>query len=190
MAVGLLVVVWVLLNPTDKLVPVLKALQVAEVRGAGILVRHRNRAENAGRLGECTIHLQRAGKNGIKAGDRATAAQSGIDQSARTGAGAAGASAGAAGARADRSAEAAGAAAGRTRDDAAVDAQRAAAGLGAQNVGVGNVQVVALNGDIEIVLQGQRDRVVHGEHRACHSASSCSIRGVLLRSGGGTVCGR
>ena len=107
----------------------LKTLQVAEVRGPGILIGHRDGAENAGRLGIKPIHLQRAGKNGIEAGDGGTAAQRGVNQSAGTGAGAARARAGAAGAGADRSAEAAGAAAGRARDDAAVDAQRAAAGL-------------------------------------------------------------
>src|ERR1700693_5080979 len=130
----------------------LEALQVVEVRCAGVLVSHRNWAEDAGRLRERPIHLQRAAENGIEAGDGRAAAQGGIDQSTSTGSSASGACAGAASARTDRYAEPARTAARRARNRATVDAQRAGASLGAQNVGIGNVQVVALNGDIKVVL--------------------------------------
>src|ERR1700722_5393990 len=111
----------------------LEALQIAEVRRSGVLVSHRDGAENAGRLRERPIHLQRAAKNGIETGDGGAAAQGGINQSTSTGSRASGACARAASARADRPTEATRTAARRARNRAAVDAQRARASLGAQN---------------------------------------------------------
>ena len=71
---------------------------------------------------------------------------------------------------------------------AAVDAQRAAARLGAQNIGVGDVQVVARDGDVEIVLQSQRHRVVDGEIQLAVLHQLVNPR-VLLRFGAGRLCG-
>ncbi len=58
-------------------------------------------------------------------------------------------------------AESAHAAAGRVLHDAAVHTENAGAGFGAPDVGIGDVQVVAGDRDVEVVFERQRDRVVH-----------------------------
>ena len=58
-----------------------------------------------------------------------------------------------------------------------------------KNIGVGNVQVVALNGDVEVVLHGQGDRVIHGEHKLAILHQLLYPRSVV-RFGAATLCGR
>jgi hypothetical protein len=64
------------------------------------------------------------------------------------------------GTRADLRAESAHASAGRVLHNAERHAQNGRTRLGPQHVGVGDVQVIARDGDVEIVLQRQRDRVI------------------------------
>ena len=55
--------------------------------------------------------------------------------------------------------------------------------VGAENVGVGDVQVIALDGDVEVVLHGEGHGVIHRQDRAFHraaaarSAAYCSDQG-------------
>ena len=84
-----------------------------------------------------------------------------MNQAARAGAGAARRDRSSALARAHLRTEPAYAAAGCVLHDAVVDAESAGAGLGAPDVRIGDVQVVAGDRDVEIVFERQRDRVVH-----------------------------
>jgi hypothetical protein len=52
----------------------------------------------------------------------------------------------------------------RILHDAGVHAQNIGSAFGPQNVGIGNVQVVACQHDVEIVLQGERNCIVDGQH--------------------------
>ena len=54
----------------------------------------------------------------------------------------------------------AGGSAGRALEQSGIYAERNRARTGAQNVGVGNRQVVALNADVEVVLQRHRHRII------------------------------
>ena len=67
---------------------------------------------------------------------------------------------GSTGAGAHRAAEAAHAAAGSVLHDAGIDAENVGARLGAQVIGVGDVEVVAGDIEVEIVLQSERNGVV------------------------------
>src|SRR5258708_3548324 len=50
--------------------------------------------------------------------------------------------------------------AGRTRRHRSVHTPKKSAGLGPQDVGIGDLWTVTLQGDVEIVLERQRDRVL------------------------------
>ncbi len=141
----------------------LKSLRIGKVGGVGILRENGHGAEHAGGFGIVLVELQRAGDQRIEAGDGRADAERRTDQAVGAGADAAGGDGGAAGAGADRSAQAADAAAGRVLHDAGVDAENVGARLGAQQIGVGDVQVVAGDVDIEIVLERERDRVIDRE---------------------------
>ncbi len=67
---------------------------------------------------------------------------------------------GAAGAGADLSAEPADATAGSVLHHAGVHAESRCARFGAQDVGISDIQVIARDGDVEIVLERQRDGVI------------------------------
>ena len=61
---------------------------------------------------------------------------------------------------------------------------------GAQNVGVGNIQVVALNRDVQVIFHGQRDRVIHGKHQLAILHQLLDARRIAQSLGGATLCGR
>ena len=50
--------------------------------------------------------------------------------------------------------------AGWTRGDRSIHAAKKAAGFGAQDIGVGNLWSIALQGDVEIILERERDRIL------------------------------
>src|SRR5450432_552904 len=143
----------------------MKALRVGKVGSVGVLSDDsaRRRAENAHRFGIVLVELQRAGELGIEADDRRSYAERRVDQAIGAGAGAACRDRGAARAGADVTAEPANAAAGSVLHDAGVDAENAGAGSGSQQIRFGDVQVVAGDVEVEIVLQRERDGVVDGE---------------------------
>ena len=141
----------------------LEALGVAEVRGVGVLGNDRDGAEDADGFSVVLVELQRAGERRIEAGDGRADAESRTDQAVGSGARAAGRDRGAAGARADRAAQSAYAAAGRVLHDAGIDAENAGARFCAQQIGIGDIQVIAGDIEIEIVLERERDGVIDGE---------------------------
>ena len=81
-------------------------------------------------------------------------------KSARTGARTARTEAGAAGSRADLAAEAADATARRVLHDARINTQGRSAGSRAQHIGIGDIQVVAGDGNIQVVLERESDGIV------------------------------
>ena len=137
----------------------LKALGVRKVGGVGVLSQNRYR-EWTGGLCVVLVELQGAGEDRVEASDGRTDAKGGTNQAVGTRAHAAGSDRRAAGAGANCSTETAHAAAGGVLHDAGVDAENVGARLGAQIVSVGDVQVVAGDVDIEIVLERERDGVV------------------------------
>src|SRR5208283_1729605 len=141
----------------------LKSLRVAEISRVCVLRKNRDRAERAGGFRVVLVELQRARHLRIEAGNGRANAQSRTDQSVGARAGAAGRDGGAARAGADGAAQSPDSAARRILHDPGVDAENGCAGLGPQQVGLGDVQVIARDVNIEIVLQGERDRVVDGE---------------------------
>src|ERR1022692_183121 len=95
---------------------------------------------------------------------RRSCAESGLHQTGSAGAGSTRASGGAAGARARCArSEAAYTTARCASHNAGVDAAEGSASLRSLNIGVGDGQVIAGDGQIEIVLQRQRDRVLQGD---------------------------
>ena len=124
------------------------------------------------------ILLQRAGENRIEAGDVRSEAERGADQTARACARAARAEGGATGAGADLAAEAADATAGSVLHDTGIYAEGRGPGFGAQHVGVGDVQVVARDGDVEIVLERERDGVVQRQIQLAIVHELVDARGV------------
>ncbi len=106
------------------------------------------------------IFLQRARDDRVETGDVRPEAQRGTDQCRLRLRRAACSQSWCRRCRSRPGADAAHAAAGSILHDAGVDAEDGGAGLGAQHVGVGDVQVVARDGDIEIVFERQRNGVI------------------------------
>src|ERR1700691_545008 len=125
----------------------LESLGVAEVRGVSVLGNYRDGAEDADRFRVVLVELECAGELRIKAGDGRADAKCGTHQTVRPGAGADGAT------------ETADPAAGRVLHDAGVDAENGGAGFRTQQIGIGNVQVIAGNIEIEVVLERERNGV-------------------------------
>src|SRR4029077_10701125 len=141
----------------------LKSLLVCEIHRAGVLRQAgagKNALKDAGRLLTKVILLEGTRENGIVAVEDWAKAEGRTYQAVGAAAGAtraqAGASSGCSGVRSD----AAPAAARRIQDDARVHTEDVCARLSAQHVGVGDVEIVALDCDVEIVFQRQRDSVI------------------------------
>ncbi len=116
--------------------------------------------ENAGGWLAEMIFLQRSGDDRIKAVDDRSEAKSGTDQTIGAGADAACSQAGAAGGGTGSCADSADAAAGRVLHHSGIDAEDAGSSFCAQHVGIGDIQVVARDGDVEVILQRKRNSVV------------------------------
>src|SRR5579872_6042952 len=138
----------------------IESLGITEIRCVSVLRYDRNRAENANRFRIVLVELQRASELRIEAGDGRADTQGRTDQTVRAGARAAGGDGGAPCAGTDGSAESANSATGCVLHDAGVHAENAGSGLGSEKIGFRNVQVVAGNIEIEIVLKREGDRVV------------------------------
>ncbi len=143
---------------------------------------HWHRAEQTRGLGIVFIQLEISGEHGIEAGDRRPDAESRTHQAIGSGANSRGRYCRAAGTGANRSSEAANAASGRVLHDSGVHTQDAGARLGAQVVSVCDVEVVARDFDIEIVLECECDRIIDGEinlaiaDQRVHARRICEIR--------------
>ena len=131
-------------------------------------------------VGGCgkSIFLQRAGENRIEAGDERSQSERGTHQAPRACACAARTESRATGAGADLAAESADAASGSVLHDAGIHAEGLGAGLGAQDIGVGDVQVVARDGDVKIVLERQRDGIVERQVELAVAHQGIDARGV------------
>src|SRR5271165_6802678 len=103
-----------------------------------------------------TVTLQRACDHWVEAGDERSNSERRTGQASRAGAGARRTNRGSARARANLRPKNSYAAAGSVLHHAEGHAQDRSSRLGTQHVGVGNVQVVARDGDVEIVLERQR----------------------------------
>ena len=108
------------------------------------------------------IFLQRSREYRVEAGDerseKTTCGRAHDAACAR--AGAACAESSAAGPGADLTADSAYTTSGRILHDADGHTENLSASFGTQHVGVGDIQVVAGDGDVEIVLERQRNRVI------------------------------
>ena len=139
----------------------LESLLVQEISSGG--VDRGGRTESTGWKDAVVIDLKCAREDRIEAGDERTAAESGDDEASGASASATGRDRSSALAGTDLSAETADAAAGSVLHHAAVDAENGSACFGAPDVSIGNIQVVAGDGDIEIVFERERDGVIHGD---------------------------
>src|SRR5215469_9471072 len=139
----------------------LESLNVLEVCRRSSLIAS---WQGAGRNEACMIVLDRAAENGIEAGDERPkqTAGGGTDNAANAHAGTAGAERRAASTRPHLCAESAHAAARSILHDAEWNAKNLSTRLGPEDVGVRDVQVIAGNGDVEVVLESERDRVIQG----------------------------
>jgi hypothetical protein len=105
-------------------------------------------------------------------------AQRGTDQSIGAGADAARAEAGAASCCTSRGADASHAAARGVEHGADGCAQNAGSGFRAQDVGIGDVQVVTLDGDVEIILESESDGVAQGKVNPAVVHEGIDARGI------------
>ena len=140
-----------------------EALVIQKVRGAGVGVRNRA-GERVGGERVASIDRKGAGQNRIVGSNGRADTEGGTDDAERTAAGSAATAGGAASASAGRTgcaAEAAHATAGCSLHNTGVDAEDVRAGFAAQNVGVGNAEVIARDGEVEIVLECEGDGIVH-----------------------------
>src|SRR6202451_4199442 len=153
-----------------------ESLCVSKVAGGGVL--RGQWSECAGRQDVEVIFLQVSSYHGIEAGDDRSEAQGRTDQAVGAAARAARAQTGAAGGCAGVRPNATHAAARSIEYDSGVNAENAGASPGPQHVGVGNVQVIARNGDVEIVFQSQRDCIVQREIKLAVVHESVDTRAI------------
>src|SRR5262249_8314085 len=141
------------------------SLVVGEITETLVLVEHRSAGQKRGalrRLGMLNAEVR--SQNWIILRNRWSGAGRRADETSRSRSGAAGAGGGSTRAR-SADARWCGTRASRcVRHHAAVDPQERTAGLGPQDIGVRNRQVVTSDGDVEVVSQGNCDRVVQREH--------------------------
>jgi len=174
----------VLLKPSDRLVP-RRTLLVRKVSGGG--VDRRCRTESAGWENIVAIDLQCARKNWVEAIDEWAAAEGRYDDATRTRARAA---------RCYRGSALSGA---NLRSSPPTPSRVCSArrrylrrelppSFGAPDVGVGNVQVIARNGDVEIVFERQRHCIIHRNVELAVVHELVDAR-VLARFGGSTCRG-
>jgi hypothetical protein len=109
------------------------------------------------------ILLHGPSDDGIEAGDRGTIAKRRTNQTAQPGARAARSRAGAPSTRTHLGTNGALRAAGSIDHGIDIDAQGRTTGFGPQDVRVGDVEVVARNTDIQVIFEGERNRVIHGQ---------------------------
>ena len=140
-----------------------ESLGIAEVCGVSVLGHDRGGTEDTDGFGFVLVELQGAGQSRIECGDSGSNAQGRGDQAVGAGAGTSGGNRGATRAGTDRAAESAHAASGGILHNAGVDAENVGTRLGAQQVGGCDVQVIAGDVDVEIVLERKRDCVIDGE---------------------------
>ncbi len=145
----------------------MERLRVREVGGAGVLLELVDtRCDGVGQREGGMIDAQRSAQRRIKRLHRRSGAQRGRDQAGRAGAHTAGAARGSAGARARSTGpKASHAAAWSTLNQSSSHTAHGSAGLGAQDVGVGDGQVIARDGQVEVVFQRHRDGVVQRKHQ-------------------------
>ena len=144
----------------------MKTLGIREIDGAGVLGYEGHATEGACALIRGAVQLKRAGQSWIKGRDGSTDAESGGDQARRSRASAASAGCGAASAAALRASYA-----GRTAStggrrtsrcslhDSGVHTTRRLASVSQHDVGISDWQVVARDGDVEVIFQRQGNRV-------------------------------
>ena len=144
----------------------MKGLIVSEVYRTRVLRQAgsgKHALKNTGDLLAEMIFLQRSGNDRIEAVDDRSQAERGTDQTVRAGAETASAQAGAAGRCTRVRADAADAASGRVENRAHRSSQDGRPGSRPQHVGIGNVQRVAGDRHVEIVLESERDGVIQRE---------------------------
>ncbi len=124
------------------------------------------------------IVLQCPRENRIEAGDERSEPESRTDQAPRARARAARTESGASRTGADLAAESADAAAGSVLHHAGINAESRGAGFRAQDIGVSDVQVVARDGDIQVVLQRERDGVIERQVELAVPHQGIDARGV------------
>src|SRR3984957_10047668 len=137
-----------------------KALVIGKIHCAGILCKNRHAVKQARRYAFRMIFLQGSGDDRIEAGDEWSQTQRGTDQPIGAGAYSARPETGTAGGSPGGCTDAADATAGSVLHHSGIDPENVSAGFGAQHIGVGNVQIVAGDGDVEIIFQRQSDGVI------------------------------
>ena len=148
-----------IVEANEKIGSPLETLGVGEI-GGGCSLQRSGKRTSGNEIG--VIALERAGEYRVKAGnERAEKAPGGrAYQTASPGARAARAESGSPRAGSDLGADSTYAAPGRILHNAEWHTQDGSARLGTQYIGVSNVQVIASDGDVEIILERQRDRVI------------------------------
>src|SRR5579872_5262429 len=140
----------------------MEALLVCKVHGACVLRHDRDPAEQVHGLSVAVIFLQCSSQDGVEAGDKRTEkttcgrAYQATGARARTSR----AESGSASSGTDLPTDSADATAGRVLHDADRYTEDLSASLGPQHVRVGDVQVVARDCDIEVILKSQGNRVI------------------------------
>ena len=122
--------------------------------------------------------MECSGDDRVEAGDERAeeSASGGTNDATSTGARSACTESGPAGTGTHLRADSADAASGRVLHDADIDAENLSTSLGAQHIGIGNIQVVARDGDVEIILQSQSDGIIQRkiELAVVHQLSRCA----------------
>jgi len=142
-----------------------EGLGKVEVAVDGVGTENRNAVDReVGERFGVVLETAIGGDGGVVGGNRCTRAEGGLDEARGSCAGAASTAAGTSCTGACRAgSEAADAAAGGVLYDACVNAAEDAAGLRAEDVGARDRDVVAGDGEIEIVLERKGDRILQGE---------------------------
>jgi hypothetical protein len=138
----------------------LEALLIRKIRGVGILIDEGHAREQTAGFRRVLILLQRATQHRIKAGEKRPEAQRRTHQSIGARAETARSKTGAAGSCAGLGSDAPDAASRSVQHQTDGGAEDGGSGPGAQDIRVGDIQCVARDRDVEIVLQSESDRVI------------------------------
>ena len=166
----------------------MEALLVGEIPRKRVL---KISAEHTGTLEPLVIALQCACDDRVEAGNWGAeeSARSGFHDAARSGACSTRSQSSAAGTGTDLCTDAAHAAARSILHYSEIDTKNLGTGFSPQHVGISDIEVVSRNGDVEIVLQGERNGIVQRKIELAVGASSWSMRAVLARLGSATCLG-
>src|SRR5262249_38686025 len=141
----------------------LKALQITEVCAAGVLIGYRNWAENTRRLIVSPVHLKCACQHGVKVRNCRSAAEGRSNQASHASTSAACPSARASSPRADCATQSSHPATGRILHYAEGHAENRTSAICAKDFCVSDIQVVARDRNVQVVLEGQSHCIVHRE---------------------------